>query len=109
MAANTPEGYWKCMRESARWMVLLDDRIMEFIDENGPSLPSNIADDDRIPYGAQHIGNRCRKLADVGLLENLGNGVYVLTADGKSYLEGEHGVEETPESVQESGKGTNGA
>ncbi|KPN31502.1 hypothetical protein SY89_02249 [Halolamina pelagica] len=96
------------MRQSARWMVLLDDRIMEFIDENGPSLPSNIADDDRIPYGSQHIGNRCRKLAEVGLLENLGTGVYVLTAEGKSYLEGERSVEETPESSEESEKGTNG-
>ena len=109
MVANTFGEYWQCMRQSARWMVLLDDRIMEFIDENGPSLPSNIADDDRIPYESQHIGNRCRKLAEAGLLENLGNGVYVLTSEGKSYLEGEFGVEESPESSEESEKGTNGA
>ena len=108
MVANTPGVYWKCMRQSARWMVLLDDRIMEFIDENGPSLPSNIGDDDRIPYGAQHIGNRCRKLADAGLLENLGNGVYILTSDGKSYLEGESAVEDSPESAGEGEKGANG-
>jgi len=91
-------------------MVLLDDRIMEFIDEEGPSLPSNIADDDRIPYGAQHIGNRCRKLADAGFLENLGNGVYVLTQQGINYLSGEFSASENvPEAPDEAEAGTNGA
>lgn len=74
------------MRKSARWMVLLDDRILEYVAENGPTLPSDIANDDRIPYGAQHIGNRCRKLAGNGFLENLGNGVYVITQRGQDYL-----------------------
>ena len=74
------------MRKSARWMVLLDDRILEYVSENGPTLPSDIANDDRIPYGAQHIGNRCRKLAEKGFLDNLGNGVYVITQRGRDYL-----------------------
>ncbi|WP_435062435.1 MarR family transcriptional regulator [Halobaculum sp. EA56] len=83
---------------------------MEFIDEQGPSLPSNIADDDRIPYGAQHIGNRCRKLADAGFLENLGNGVYILTEQGTRYLAGEFAAnEEVPDAPDGAEAGANGA
>ena len=80
------------MRRSARWMVLLDDRIMEYIEENGPSIPSDIAE--YVPYGSQHVGNRCRKLAKKDFLQNLGNGVYVLTEQGERYLSGEFNAEE---------------
>ena len=66
--------------------MLLDDRILEYVSENGPTLPSDIAADDRVPYGAQHVGNRCRKLAEHGFLDNLGNGVYVITQRGRDYL-----------------------
>ncbi|WP_313695076.1 MarR family transcriptional regulator [Halorarum halobium] len=82
------------MRKSARWMVLLDDRILEYVSENGPTLPSDIANDDRIPYGAQHIGNRCRKLTEHGFLDNLGNGVYVITQRGRDYLNEEFDAEQ---------------
>lgn len=67
-------------------MVLLDDRILEYVAENGPTLPSDVAADERIPYGPQHVGNRCRKLAEYGFLDNLGNGVYVITQRGRDYL-----------------------
>ncbi|WP_135805200.1 MarR family transcriptional regulator [Halorussus marinus] len=77
------------MRVSPRWMILLDDRILELISEEGPLIPSKIASDERIPYGSQHVGNRCRVLTNHGLLENIGNGVYVLTDRGKAYLKGE--------------------
>lgn len=87
------------MRKSARWMVLLDDRILEYVSENGPTLPSDIANDDRIPYGAQHIGNRCRKLAENGFLDNLGNGVYVITQRGRDYLNEEFNAGEVDASV----------
>ncbi len=85
---NTLTRYLSRMRVSPRWMVLLDDRILEFISEEGPLTPSKIASDERIPYGSQHVGNRCRRLAESGLLKNIGNGVYVLTDRGEDYLEG---------------------
>jgi predicted transcriptional regulator len=88
-------------------MVLLDDRIMEYLQESGPSIPSEIAD--HVPYGSQHVGNRCRKLAISGFLKNLGNGVYVLTDQGERYLEGEFDAsEKIPESPSETGDGTAG-
>ncbi|WP_244257145.1 ArsR family transcriptional regulator [Halomicrobium sp. IBSBa] len=37
----------------------------------------------------QQISRRLRKLADKGLLLDLGNGVYVITDRGEAYLNGE--------------------
>jgi predicted transcriptional regulator len=70
-------------------MILLDDRILEFLSEEGPHSPSKIAQDDRIFYGSQHVGNRCRKLAKYGLVRNVGNGVYNITDVGGRYLAGD--------------------
>lgn len=77
------------MRQSAKWMVLADDRILEFLREEGPHAPSRIAADERIPWGRQHVGNRCRELEHRGLTRNIGNGVYTITEDGERYLDGE--------------------
>ena len=74
------------MRKSGRWMVLLDDRILEFLVEAGFSTPSEIAEDEHIHYSAQHVGDRCRKMAEHGLVENVGNGVYRITERGERYL-----------------------
>lgn len=82
------------MRKSPKWMVLLDDRILEFLKEEGPHSPSQIAEDGRIPYGAQHVGNRCRKLAEHGLVRKVGKGTYLITDLGEQYLEGETDVSE---------------
>lgn len=70
-------------------MILLDERILEFLDELGPHAPSKIAEDSRILYKSQHVGNRCRLLAEAGLVRNVGNGVYDITERGKQYLAGE--------------------
>lgn len=93
-------------------MVLLDDRILELLEEEGFMTPSEIADDDRIPYSAQHVGDRCRKLAEHGLVENVGNGVYRITERGEQYLEGELNMaEDAPEESLDSdtNNGVNGA
>lgn len=95
---NTFTRYLSLMRVSPRWMVLLDDRILELISEEGPLTPSKIASDSRIPYGSQHVGNRCRELAENGLLKNVGNGVYVLTDRGEDYLQGERVFEDLGDS-----------
>lgn len=74
------------MRLSAEWMTIVDERVLEFLNEEGPRQPKQIANDDRISYSSEYIGRRCRKLAEVGLLENLGNGVYMITQHGQAYL-----------------------
>ncbi|AFO56189.1 MULTISPECIES: PhiH1 repressor [Natrinema] len=77
------------MRVSADWMVLADDRILEFLAENGPRSPTKIKEEGPIPFSRQHINNRCMKLEEYGLTQNIGNGVYTITEIGERYLRSE--------------------
>lgn len=77
------------MRYSADWMVLADDRILEFLSENGPRSPSKIYESGTIRYSRGYINSRCQKLAEYGLVLNLGNGVYQITEKGEQYLSGD--------------------
>lgn len=77
------------MRLSADWMSLADDRILEFLQEEGPYSPSRMAKDDRLGFSRSHINRRCKQLTEEGLAENLGNGVYSITDKGEGYLNGE--------------------
>ena len=73
-------------------MVLLDERILELFSEKEDEFmsPSEIAEHKRIPYSSQYVGERCRKLANNGLLLAVGNGIYTVTDNGLAYLEGEY-------------------
>lgn len=77
------------MRRSAEWMTIADERILEFLKEEGPHLPSKMAEDERLYFSDQYIGRRCRTLAQYGLVQNLGNGVYAVTEQGEQYLGGQ--------------------
>lgn len=106
------------MRKSGEWMVLVDDRILEYIREHGGGTPGEMAKSDYIRVSRQHVGRRCRKLADHGLLVEIGNSAYVITDRGEAYLDGEIDTEEgvadvTPEASEEndptaSGENENG-
>lgn len=78
------------MRLPADWMTIADERIMEFLREEGPHPPSKMRKDDRLPYSRNHINKRCKLLTEHELLNNLGNGVYTITNKGESYLDGEN-------------------
>lgn len=82
------------MRLSAEWMSLADDRILEFLREEGPRSPSRMAEDDRLRFSRSHINRRCKRLTEEGLTENLGNGVYSITQKGERYLDGEEDLKE---------------
>lgn len=77
-------------------MVLLDDRILELFEETGEEYmsPTEIAENDVIPYTSQYVGERCRKLAEHGLLQPVGNGVYTMTEEGRAYLREEYNTAE---------------
>ncbi|MCU4750888.1 phage repressor protein [Halobacteria archaeon AArc-curdl1] len=80
------------MRKHAEWMTILDDRILEFLSEQGPRQPSQITDglaELGMEYNSKYVGRRCQELADDALLENLGNGIYTTTSKGEEYLDGE--------------------
>jgi predicted transcriptional regulator len=86
------------MRKPAEWMTnSADDRILEFLADNKTEKPVGIAPteiSDAIGYGRQHIGRRCRALAEHGLLLNLGRGSYRITELGERYLSGDAGLDD---------------
>jgi len=77
------------MRHSGRWMTLADDRILEYLRENGTGTPTQMADSGLVRYTRPYINERLSKLADHGLAVNVGNGVYQITERGEAYLDGE--------------------
>ena len=76
------------MRHSGDWMVLVDDRVLEYLRENETGSPTEMMSKGPIRYSSQYIGRRCKKLKDKKLVRHLGNGVYTITEDGEAYLEG---------------------
>jgi len=82
------------MRKSADWMVLADDRILEYLQENESGTPKEMEDSGLVRFSSQYIGQRCKKLVDYGLVRHLGNGVYIITEKGKNYLDGELDADE---------------
>ena len=92
------------MRHSGKWMTSLDDRILEFLYENNPTTPTKMTTNASLPYSRQHVDRRCKKLSEEGLLENLGNGVYMIADDGEAYLEGRLDTETWDYLGEESGE-----
>ncbi|WP_283403826.1 phage repressor protein [Halorubrum sp. DM2] len=76
------------MRYSGDWMALVDDRVLEYLRENGSGSPTEMKEEGPIRYSSQYIGRRCKKLKENGLVQHLGNGVYIITDDGEAYLDG---------------------
>jgi predicted transcriptional regulator len=70
-------------------MTLADDRILEYIREEGSGAPTEMKESEYVRFSAAYISQRCKELVKRGLLQHLGNGVYVITEDGERYLDGE--------------------
>lgn len=70
-------------------MTIWDDRILEYIREHEGGKVGDIADSEYIRISNSSVSRRCQRLADKGLLRNLGGGVYVLTDMGERYLDEE--------------------
>lgn len=69
-------------------MTIADERILEHLSEIETDTPKEMAESGRVRFSRQYIGERCRKLADYGLVQHLGNGVYRITNNGERYLAG---------------------
>jgi hypothetical protein len=81
---------------SAEWMVLADDRILEYLDMEGPGNPAKIAKHDKMPFSRDYINRRLLMLVKTELITNVGRGVYALDDRGRSYLYGEYDMRKTP-------------
>lgn len=63
-----------------------DDPILEYFHDAGEVNPAVVARNTGVHR--KYASERCRELAQYGLLEGLGEGYYRLTHDGEQYLEG---------------------
>lgn len=95
------------MRKSADWMTIWDDRILEIIDSDEDDIGKvgNIAKHPNIHTTRPTVSRRCGKLADKGLLREIGDGVYILTDEGKAYLKGEYNAQTGTYSDSDNGVG----
>ena len=81
------------MRRSGEWMVLADERILEYTREEDSGAPKEMAESGYVRFSRQYISRRCKELVDHGLLKHLGNGVYIITDAGEAYLKEEYDAE----------------
>lgn len=76
------------MRYAGSWMTAVDDRILEYLSEHESGSPTKMKREGPIRYSRQQVHRRCKKLAENSLINDLGNGIYMITEDGEAYLEG---------------------
>ena len=82
------------MRYAGEWMSAADDRILEYLSENESGSPTKMKREGPIRYSRVQVHRRCKILAEKELINDLGNGVYMITEDGEAYLEGRLDTEE---------------
>jgi hypothetical protein len=85
-------------RLPAGWMCTLDERILEFVEEEPLSGPNLMASVMRFDASERRIRERCRMLAQAGLVAPvMGDyGMYEITRAGERYLEGDLDAEHQP-------------
>lgn len=82
------------MRHSGSWQSVWDDRILEWISENGGSgTAAEIDKSGLVRVTRSHISRRLNILADHGLLKEVGNGAFIITDEGEAYLKEEYDAE----------------
>ncbi|GAB7094065.1 winged helix-turn-helix domain-containing protein [Halolamina litorea] len=78
-------------------MTIWDDRILEYIEEEGSASPKQLEESGYFDVTKGHLSRRLRKLADKGFLKDLGNGVYIMSSRGEAYLNEELDASELDE------------
>lgn len=77
-------------------MTLLDERILEFISEEGWSSPELMKREGLDSASRNRIAERCEVLATAGLIGPIHGDQYELTALGRMYLEGKIDADALP-------------
>jgi len=83
-------------RETAWWMKREDERILEFLEEEGLAAPSLIADEVFRKVSPGHVRERLYMLQYAGLVANTGYKSYELTEEGERYLDGDLNANHQP-------------
>ncbi len=84
-------------RRSATWMQQLDDRILEYIEEEGWSTPKIMSQESEFRDASRaRLEERCRGLVYAGLLAPISGDMVELTTWGRLYLDGELDADHQP-------------
>jgi len=79
-------------------MSIVDDRVLEYLDENEAGTPAEIRRDAKIPYSGTHVARRLRELCDRGFIKRVSAApTYMITERGEKYLAGEYDAREHEE------------
>jgi predicted transcriptional regulator len=81
------------MRKSGSWQSVWDDRILEYLTEHEAATATEMKNSGYFEVSRPQISDRLGKLAEHGLVLNLGNGVYRITDEGRAYLNEEYDAE----------------
>ena len=78
-------------RLPAHWMVMLDERILEYLDSKGLSSPGVMSKEFRFSAKQKRVRERCKVLTYAGLISPLSQEyrVFEITSQGQEYLAGE--------------------
>lgn len=89
-------------------MTIWDDRILEIARKKDSVSPKALDESGYFDISKTQISRRCRKLNKKGLLQHLGNGVYIITDRGMGYLDGEIStIEGEPDEVPQTDDSNN--
>jgi predicted transcriptional regulator len=90
-------------------MTIWDDRILEIAREEDSVSPKELEETGYFAVSKQQISRRLRKLNEHGLVQHLGNGVYVITERGEGYLDGEISTyKDEPDEIPDTDEENNG-
>jgi repressor of nif and glnA expression len=84
-------------------MTIWDDRILEYIEEEGSASPAELDKSGYFHISRSQISRRLRKLKEKGMLTHLGNGVYVITDVGLRYLNEDLNAQDLKEKDNDNG------
>lgn len=80
-------------RPRVSWMTAADDRILEFLlnEGNQPIIATPAVVEMNVDYQRTHVNNRLSKLREAGLVEyhDQDRAAYKITDRGRAYLKGE--------------------
>jgi len=85
-------------------MSIVDERILEYLDENDLGSPGEIHKACCMEYSSEYFSTRIRTLNDHGLVQRVSpRGIYRITENGEKYLAGEYDARHDDEKEADGG------
>jgi len=77
------------MRAPGKWMMQIDERILEYLDEEGWGTPATMQDEFTSTISRQRLRSRCNHLAERELIVPVHGDMYEISRWGQAYLRGD--------------------